>query len=234
MSFVIAGIVLLLSLILGIIAYVLTPLYEEVNSDSSEKEDKTNLAMTLHSFVRKENWKQILFVVFIAIVCSVATYLSHNSGVNTFELCRQVVLAMTLLLAMIIDSKTRIIPNVLILISMILGVIILLLEFVFAGEFFLHYLIMSMAGFLCCFVLFYVLSRLTKDGIGMGDVKLISIMGFLVGLSTTLMSVLASLLLCTTVSIVLLLGKWKDKKDSVPFGPFLFFGYILVFILFSF
>ena len=92
---------------------------------------------------------------------------------------------------------------------------------------------MSVAGFICCVVLFYVLSRLTKEGIGMGDVKLISVVGLLLGLSSTLMSVLFSLILCTLASIVLLFGKKKSRNDRIAFGPFMFFGYILMFILFS-
>lgn len=233
MSFVIAGVVLLLSLTIGVISYITAPLFEKENSDDGKEDGKTTPVITLSIFFSKTNWKQIVFVSCISIICALVAGLSYNSGTNAIDLCRQVVVALVLFAAMIIDSKTRLIPNLLILIALGLGILILVIEFIFCRDVFFGSLIMSIAGFLCCVVLFYVLSRLTKEGIGMGDVKLISVMGLLLGLSTTLMSVLFSLILCTVASVVLLFGKKKNKTDRIPFGPFMFFGYILMFILFS-
>lgn len=233
MSFVIAGVVLLLSITIGVISYITAPLFEKENSDDGKEDGKTTPVITLSTFFSKTNWKQMVFVCCISITCALAAGLSYNSGASAIDLCRQIVVALVLFAAMIIDSKTRLIPNLLILVALGLGVLILVIEFIFCKEVFLSSLIMSIAGFLCCVVLFYVISRLTKEGIGMGDVKLISVMGLLLGLSTTLMSVLFSLILCTVASVVLLFGKKKNKTDRIPFAPFMFFGYILMFILFS-
>lgn len=232
MSIVIAGVVLILSLTIGVVSYISAPLFEKINSDS-EKEDKATPVITLYAFFKKTNWKQILFICSMSIICALAAGLSYNSGAAITDLCRQIVVALVLFSAMIIDGRTRLIPNILILIALGLGALIILSEFIFCRNVFWGSFIMSIAGFLCCVVLFYVLSRLTKEGIGMGDVKLISVMGLLLGLSTTLMSVLFSLILCTVASIILLFGKKKSKTDRIPFGPFMFFGYILMFILFS-
>lgn len=230
MSVVIAGVVFLLSVSVGVISYISIPLFEKENIDDS----KTNQVITLSAFFDKTNWKKILFVCCISGVCALATSLSHKSCADVFDLCRQVIVALVLFAAMIIDSKTRLIPNLLNLIALGMGVLILVVEFIFCRDEFFSSLIMSVAGFLCCVVLFYVLSRLTKEGIGMGDVKLISVMGLHLGLSSTLISIIFSLILCTLVSVVLLFGKKKNKNDKIPFGPFMFFGYILMFLLFSF
>lgn len=222
------------SFIVGVVSFLTAPLFENVNEDIQEDNCKHHSAMTLSAFFSKKNWRQILFVCSISLVCTLASDLSYASGTGMLALCRQNVVALVLFSAMIIDYKTRIIPNILILSALGSGTLILILEFIFTREAFLTSLIMSIAGLISCVVLFYVLSRLTKDGMGMGDVKLISAMGFLLGLSYTLYAVLFSLMICTVVSIVLLFGKKKDKNDSIPFGPFMFFGYILMFILFSF
>lgn len=232
MNLVVAGVVLLLSLTIGVASYISAPFFEKMNSDS-EEDSKTTSAITFSSFFNKSNWKQITFLGVLSLICSVAAVLSYNSGASVLGLCRQVIVALILLSAMIIDSKTRLIPNVLILCSLGIGALLLLLEFIFVRDTFLTSLLMSIAGFICCVVLFYVLSRLTKEGIGMGDVKLISVMGLLLGLSSALMSVLFSLILCTLASIALLFGKKKNKNDRIAFGPFMFFGYMLMFILFS-
>ena len=233
MCFVIAGVVFALSLIVGVISYILTPIFEKVNIDSSEEDGKVAPVITLPAFFSRNNRKQILFVCCISFVCAIAAGISYNTGISAIDLCRQIVVALVLFAAMIIDNNTRLIPNILILLSLGIGVLVLLFEFIFTRDTFSRSLIMSIAGSVCCVILFYVLSRLTREGIGMGDVKLISTMGFLLGLITTLMSVLFSLILCTGVSIILLLGKKKNKNDRIPFGPFLFFGYILMLIFFS-
>lgn len=166
-------------------------------------------------------------------MCAIATGLSYRSGSSGIGLYRQIVVALVLISAMIIDSKTKIIPNVLILVALGLGVFALIIEFFLYRDVFLESFIMSFVGFLSCEVFFYVLSRLTKDGIGMGDVKLISVMGLLLGVYSTLIAVTLALMLCAVISVVLLLCKKKNKTDRIPFGPFMFFGYMLMFILFS-
>lgn len=233
MSFVIAGVVLLLSFIVGVASYLSTPLFEKVNSDNEVKDDKIIPAITLSTFFTKSNWKSMLFICCVSLLCSFAAGLSYHSGTGVLDLCRQVAVALVLLAAMVIDSKTCLIPNVLILSSLGMGSLILGLEFVFVREDFFGSLIMSLSGLICCVVLFYVLSVLTKDGLGMGDVKLISGIGFLLGFAVTLMLVLCSLILCVLVSIVLVFGKKKNKNDKIPFGPFLFFGYIVMFLFLS-
>lgn len=66
-----------------------------------------------------------------------------------------------------------------------------------------------------------------KDGIGLGDVKLIAAIGAWLGIFE-----LAPMLLCASLSGILY-NATLNKKDSgsVPFGPFLIFSAILVFYL---
>ncbi len=233
MRFVIAGVILLFSFIVGVCSVMTVPMFENVDNDTLEEGFRHHSVMTFSAFFSKENWKQILFVCSMSLVCTLAADLSYVSGTGILSLFRQVVVSWILFSAMIIDGKTRIIPNVLVIGAIGSGILILCLEFIFERELFSTSLIMSVVGLVCCVVLFYVLSRLTRDGMGMGDVKLISAMGFLLGFSSTLFAVLLSLIICTVVSLVLLFARKKNKDDSVPFGPFMFFGYILMFLLIS-
>lgn len=234
MNFVITGVALLLFLAVGVLSCASAPLYERTSADNREAGGKAALMITPAAVFKKENRKQLAFVCCISVICSALAGFSYSSDAAIADLCRQIAAALTLQSAMIIDSKTRVIPNALILLSLGIGVLILTLEYILARDSFLMSFPMSIAGFICCIVLFYVLARLTKDGLGMGDVKLISCMGLLLGLSSTLVAVLLSLILCSAASVVLLLGKRKNKNDRIPFGPFLFAGYIFTWILFSF
>ncbi|MEP0072604.1 MAG: A24 family peptidase [Marinomonas sp.] len=66
-----------------------------------------------------------------------------------------------------------------------------------------------------------------KDGIGLGDVKLIAAIGAWLGIFE-----LASMLLCASLSGILYNATLNKKgSGSVPFGPFLIFSAILVFYL---
>ncbi len=236
MGFVVAGVVLLLALLCSVFSFLAIPqcvIETAENGNELQVNKNTSPATAIANFVLKKNWKQCFFTILIALVCAVSAYFSFNTGINPLNLCRQIVIALALLSAMIIDRKTHQIPNLLIFGVLGIGVILLVIEFILFRETFLTTLIMSAAGLLSCVVLFYVLARLTKEGIGMGDVKLISSMGWMLGFASTLMAILCALILCTLVAIVLLFGKKKNKNDRIPFGPFVFFGYILMLLLFS-
>lgn len=236
MSFVVAGVVLILALLCSVVSFLAIPKYEDEateNGNELQVNKNESPATAIANFFSKDNWKQWLFAIGISVICAVIAYFAFNTGIKPLNLCRQMVVALALLSAMIVDRKTHQIPNLLILGVLGIGAILLVAEFFLYRETFLTTLIMSVAGLLICVVLFYVLARLTKEGIGMGDVKLISSMGWMLGLASTLMAVLFALILCTLVAVVLLFGKKKNKNDRIPFGPFVFFGYILMLLLFS-
>lgn len=226
---------MLLAGITGVLSYFAIPILEKANTetfDDTECGSEVTSAVTTENFFSKKNWKKWIYVGFISFICALAMWLSANAGVATMDLCRQLTVFLALASAMIIDSKTHLIPNFIVLIALGIGTVILLIEFVFVKEDFASSLLMSCAGLVCCVVFFYVLSRLTKEGLGMGDVKLIAVMGWLLGLASTLTAVLFALIICTVVSVFLLFGRKKSRNDRIPFGPFLFWGYVLMFIVF--
>ena len=236
MTFVVAGVVLILALLCSVVSFLAIPKYEdEATENGNELQVNKNAspATSIANFFSKENWKQWFFAIGISVICAVIAYFAFNTGIKPLNLCRQMVFALVLLSAMILDRKTHQIPNLLILSVLGIGAILLVAEFLLYRETFLTTLIMSVAGLLICVVLFYILARLTREGIGMGDVKLISSMGWMLGLASTLVAVLFGLILCTLAACILLFWKRKNKDDRIPFGPFLFFGYILMLLSFS-
>ena len=236
MTFVVAGVVLILALLCSVVSFLAIPKYEdEATENGNELQVNKNAspATSIANFFSKENWKQWFFAIGISVICAVIAYFAFNTGIKPLNLCRQMVFALVLLSAMILDRKTHQIPNLLILSVLGIGAILLVAEFLLYRETFLTTLIMSVAGLLICVVLFHILARLTREGIGMGDVKLISSMGWMLGLASTLVAVLFGLILCTLAACILLFWKRKNKDDRIPFGPFLFFGYILMLLSFS-
>jgi leader peptidase (prepilin peptidase)/N-methyltransferase len=66
-----------------------------------------------------------------------------------------------------------------------------------------------------------------RPGMGMGDVKLLAMIGTIVGWRGVLFTIFASSAAGTAAGIPLMLLQKKDMKLAIPFGPFLALGAIL-------
>ncbi|NLJ78711.1 MAG: prepilin peptidase, partial [Tissierellia bacterium] len=75
--------------------------------------------------------------------------------------------------------------------------------------------------------IFLLLATISKGGMGGGDVKLIAVLGFILGLRRSLLNMFLSFILGAIISIFLLLFKIKDRKDAIPFGPFICLAFMI-------
>lgn len=84
---------------------------------------------------------------------------------------------------------------------------------------------------LASFLFFLTLHIITKGkGLGLGDVKLSFLIGFLLGFPSFVISLYLSFLTGAIVSIILVLwGKKRFHGGTIPFGPFLIFSLLLVY-----
>jgi leader peptidase (prepilin peptidase) / N-methyltransferase len=116
------------------------------------------------------------------------------------------------------DLERRVIPNAILLVGSVIGVAIVaatdpasLPERAAAAA--------GAGGFLLLFALIY------PRGMGMGDVKLVAVLGLFLGRSVAV-AILAGVLLGTIVGAAVMarVGVEKGRKTAVPFGPFLALG----------
>ncbi len=136
-----------------------------------------------------------------------------------------------LLSAFIIDFKTHLIPNILSIILISVRFIFMLTELISGDKNFISMLISSFAALIICFLVLIIISKIMHGGIGYGDIKLISSLGFMCGIYAVMYTLLFGLLLSFLVSIIMIAAKVKKMKDYIPFGPFIFLGYIATLIL---
>ncbi len=66
-----------------------------------------------------------------------------------------------------------------------------------------------------------------KEGMGMGDVKLLAMIGALIGWQGVLFTIFMGSALGCVVGIIVMLRTQKNMKLAVPFGPFLSIGAML-------
>jgi len=79
----------------------------------------------------------------------------------------------------------------------------------------------SVGGLLIGGGFFLLIAVASNGGMGGGDIKLIVMLGFWVGLQGTLLLILLSFSIGGILSVLLIVSKMKGRKDAIPFGPFI-------------
>lgn len=133
-------------------------------------------------------------------------------------------LIICLILLSVYDVKERRIPNSLVVSIYLLGLIGLCSRRVSSAE--------SLVGLLALPLIIMALIRITKYKIGMGDVKIISAIGFCLGFWNQLLAVFAGLFIC----IIYLFSRFiknKEQKfsETIILGPFISFGVLFALII---
>ena len=133
-------------------------------------------------------------------------------------------LIICLILLSVYDVKERRIPNSLVVSIYLLGLIGLCSGRVSYAEYFVGLVVLPL--------IILALIKITKYKIGMGDVKLISAIGFCLGFWNQLLAVLIGLLIC----IIYLFGRFiknKEQKfsETIFLGPFISFGVLFALII---
>jgi len=127
----------------------------------------------------------------------------------------------------LIDFKKRIIPNKLVLIGLAIRAILYICEFVWCRDIVFEIIKSDLTGFLLGFGLLFVTGLITKGAVGFGDAKLFAVIGLTASSLATFGTLLFSLIASAVCGIFLLI-KYRDRKRTFPFAPFILFGYIIV------
>lgn len=158
--------------------------------------------------------KRILFVETVTAVLFALLYLSYGL---TPELLAMLFYASLFLTIAVIDLEQGIIPNKLTYPGAGVALIITILNPSLGLK---SALIGGMVG-LGSFLLIAILSR---GGMGLGDVKLATLVGLAIGFPQVLAALLLAVVSGGLVALVLLLTRVKSLKEAIPFGPFLCLG----------
>lgn len=163
-------------------------------------------------------------IFFVATFSTLVPGIAALNGVLFIELLYFLFIISCLIVIFFCDLKYEIIPDVVVYPGIIISLAYLL---------FLHppLLFPSMLTALCIFLFFLVLFLVTKGkGMGFGDVKLVFLIGLLLGFPLAIVSIYISFLTGAIISLILIL--WRKKKfrgNTIPFGPFLVFGVLISF-----
>jgi leader peptidase (prepilin peptidase)/N-methyltransferase len=89
----------------------------------------------------------------------------------------------------------------------------------------------SLSGAAVGFGLYYAVAVLSRGGMGGGDIKLMTMVGGLMGWKAVLLTTFLGSLAGSVLGLFLVLFRGKGRKTKVPFGPFLAVGAVLTLFL---
>ncbi|MGM0472411.1 MAG: prepilin peptidase [Bacillota bacterium] len=141
----------------------------------------------------------------------------------SIELLIYLLLSSLLIVSAVIDFKHQIIPNQITYTGIIVGLIfsVLFNHLSFISAF---WGLIIPAGFL------FLITIITKGGVGMGDIKLVGMIGTYIGAKSTMMGIFLGSLIGSMIGLLLIGLKVVDWKERVPFGPFLALGNLVMVI----
>lgn len=128
----------------------------------------------------------------------------------------------------VIDYKTMIIPNGLVIALVIIGLFYIIASFIFPESFVISITwFESLIGFFAASLPLFIIAVISKGGMGGGDIKLMAAVGIFLGWKYVLVAMIAGSLIGAIISLTLIALKIKKRKDMIPFGPFLCLGILI-------
>lgn len=186
-------------------------------------------AMTITQVKKSKKWKcAILFYILFTIVIFLYVGMKEYPWIILLKLAMAYLLIASVAL---IDFRFHIIPNKIILGMSIARLLLAVVEFVLNREEFQWTLLGAIVGAIVGFGVLFLTNIFSKNGIGMGDAKLFGVLGFILGLSGTYNTLFYSLIFLVVYSGINIAKKKLNRKSQVPFGPFVYIGYLVTFCL---
>ena len=170
----------------------------------------------------------------ICVACFLAAQISLYKNTTLINFIKLFGLAFIVITAGVIDLKRKIIPNILIILGLIFRAAIYVYEILFSADDLKTIFTNDLLGFAIGFLFLAVVSLLSKGALGFGDAKLFGVIGLVSGAFCTYSTLLLSLVISAVVSLGNIARKKMGRKDTLPFGPCIAVGYLLVVFLTSY
>jgi|GEM_PF-981141 len=200
-------IIVVLSLIVGTMVNIVCN-YNELKQN--------NLLLNLIN----NSYRNVRYIAVIAVTVFsyILIYIKYETK---YEIVSAYILLIILLISAVTDIKSSLISNRLIIVGLVLGLILKIITFD------LDTIKNSVIFCLATGGILFIVSYVSKGGLGMGDVKLMAVFSLFMDTTTTITVFLMSLILTAVSAIILLLLKKTGMKQKIPFAPFLLAGFIV-------
>lgn len=174
--------------------------------------------------------------IYMLLICGCLTFTSIRlaytfSGNSVTRNIRSITIISILMIAAYYDYKEFRIPNKLIIPGVLIWVGITMFEAVTDRDIWLANLITEVIISLALLIVCVLCSIIVKNGIGMGDIKLLMLTGLIEGIDGAVSSIIVSMIIIFFASIIMLISRKKSKKDFLPFAPYILVGTVISIII---
>jgi len=141
-------------------------------------------------------------------------------GLN-IKLIFMLILLSSLIVISFIDYKFMIIPNVITYPGVIIGLLYaIIFEYI--------NIINSLLGIFIPAFLLLIIALIFRGGMGIGDIKLVAMLGAFLGYKYTLAAIFIGSVFGSIIGLTLMSLGILKKKSRIPFGPFICIGAVLM------
>jgi len=170
---------------------------------------------------------QYFLVEFISAISFVIIYHLYGISVTTLLL---IILSIFFIIIFFIDLKHFIIPNELTFPLMFIGFVKSfepnLNQTIFPN--YINSLIGGVFGYLIIWLIIFFYKKVrNKEGMGLGDAKLMAVVGFWFGWASIPFTIFISSFVALIFNVPSLLKKNKNMTTQIPFGPYIIIGCII-------
>ena len=175
---------------------------------------------------------QYFLVELVSAISFVLIYYFYGVSITTLLL---IILTIFFIIIFFIDIKHYIIPNELTFPLMFIGFVKSfdpnLNQSLFPN--YINSLIGGLFGYsIIWLIIFFYKNLRKKEGMGLGDAKLIAVVGFWFGWFSIPFTIFISSVVALVYSIPSLMNKSRDLSTQIPFGPFIIIG-CLIYVMFA-
>ena len=170
---------------------------------------------------------QYFLVEFISAISFVIIYHLYGISITTLLL---IILSIFFIIIFFIDLKHFIIPNELTFPLMFIGFVKSfepnLNQTIFPN--YINSLIGGVFGYLIIWLIIFFYKKVrNKEGMGLGDAKLMAVVGFWFGWVSIPFTIFISSFVALFFTVPSLLKKTRDMATQIPFGPYIIIGCII-------
>lgn len=164
--------------------------------------------------------------LFYAATAALMAAFTSPGDSTVFVFSRDIVLLHCLFYIAAIDLKLKLIPNRALL-AMLIGWAVLTAGQIIAEGWSAGILIDAAFGCIAAGGIFFIGNLISRNGMGMGDVKLMAVSGLYLGFNKVMGLVFWALLLAVIAGISLMAAKKAKIKTAIPLAPFFLCGAVV-------
>ena len=152
-----------------------------------------------------------------AVIFALLTWhygLSPALGIMIFYACLFIVVS-------VIDLEHGLILNKVVYPSMVIALLLALLPRSWLTQWIVTGIANAAIGGAIGFALFLAIALISRGGMGWGDVKLAGLIGLATGFPLVFLSIIMAAILGGIVAVALVIARKRQRRQTIPFGPFL-------------